>query len=488
MSAHVSASGAGEAERLFIGGGWTSALDGATFENTSPIDAAGPPSVVASAGRQDVEAAVAAAVAAAPGWRGTPPAVRTRRLHAVADAIDGRHETITECIVGEVGKPVREASAEVTRAAEVFRFHAGQAMSESGALYRQAAGAGVVAVERRPVGVAALITPWNFPLAIPAWKTAPALAYGNTVILKVASQAPSTGMHLARCLDDAELPPGVVNVLAGPGAVVGQALASHPLVRVLSFTGSTQAGRQLRTVASEAGKRIQLEMGGHNPLVVLRDAQISAAVEAAFVGAFSYAGQKCTATRRIFVQDEVYGAFREQLVARIERAGLGDPRDDECEIGPLIDERAVAAALEAIGRAETEGARVLSGGYRVDGELPILAPTLLEHVSDRNYFSCNEVFAPVVSINPVQTLDAAIARCNATEYGLTAGLFTSDAKAIRRFEERIETGMMRVNSATVGADVHVPFGGVKASGYGPREQGSAARELFTSSVTIYRSS
>jgi aldehyde dehydrogenase (NAD+) len=339
---------------------------------------------------------------------------------------------------------------------------------------------------RRPLGVVALITPWNFPAAIPAWKSAPALVYGNAVVLKVAQEAPLTGLHLASCLDDAGCPPGVFNVVVGRGSAVGTPLVRHPRVAAVSFTGSVAVGRQVRDEATALGKRVQLELGGHNPLLVLPDADLGRAAEAAYAGAFWSAGQKCTATRRIYVHDAVYDDFRRLLLDRIAQGKVGDPSDPETEVGPIVNERQLEDVLAAIEQARREGGTVLAGGERLDDEAYLVAPTLFEGVRDDAMLSCEEVFGPVTSLYRFSSLDEAIARANAVEYGLSAAIFTSSLEATRRFVTEVEAGLLMVNRQTAGADVHVPFGGIKGSGFGPHEQGRAALEFYTEVVTVYQ--
>jgi aldehyde dehydrogenase (NAD+) len=342
-----------------------------------------------------------------------------------------------------------------------------------------------VSTRRRPVGVVGLITPWNFPCAIPAWKLAPALVYGNAVVLKLAYEAPLSGLHLAAAFAEAGLPPGVLNVLTGRGSTIGAALVRDPLVRAISFTGSVATGRRVRDEATQTGKRVQLELGGQNPLLVLDDADLDRAAEAAFAGAFWSAGQKCTATRRIYVQDAAYDAFRERLLARIERGRVGDPTDPETEVGPIVNEAQFDEVLAGIERGRSEGGRVIAGGGRVGDEGFLIAPTVFEGVADDAFLSCEEVFGPVTSLYRFTSLDDALARANAVEFGLSTAIFTSSLASATRFSDEAAAGLIHVNSQTAGAEVHVPFGGIKASGFGPHEQGRAAIEFYTETVTVY---
>ena len=375
---------------------------------------------------------------------------------------------------------------ETARAATIFRFFGGEGYRPLGELAQQTLTGGPVYTMRRPLGVVALIAPWNFPAAIPAWKLAPALAYGNTVVLKLATEAPVTGLRLAECLAEAGLPAGVLNVLTGSGSKVGNPLVRDPRVRAISFTGSVPVGRSVREEATKLGKRVQLELGGQNPLIVLSDAKLEAAVEAAYAGAFWSAGQKCTATRRIYVHEPVYDAFRQKLLERIERGKVGDPADPETEVGPIVNEAQFDEIMEAIERARSEGGEVIAGGGRADDTGYVIEPTVFEGVGDDAYLSCEEVFGPVTSLYRIDDLEEGLRRANAVEFGLSAAIFTQSLEAAQRFTTEAEAGLLHVNSQTAGAEVHVPFGGIKASAFGPHEQGRAALEFYTEVVTVYQ--
>jgi acyl-CoA reductase-like NAD-dependent aldehyde dehydrogenase len=385
-----------------------------------------------------------------------------------------------------MGKPLREARMEAARGAAILRFFAGEAWRPKGELFEQSATGSSVYTVRRALGVVGLITPWNFPAAIPVWKSAPALIYGNTVVMKLAQEAPLTGLHLAACLEEAGIPAGVFNIVVGRGSEVGTPLVRHPEVRAISFTGSVAVGRQVREEATALGKRVQLELGGHNPLIVMADADLDRAVEAAYAGAFWSAGQKCTATRRIYVQAPVYDEFRSRLLARIESGVVGDPTDPTTEVGPMVNEKQLDEVLAGIERGKQDGGTVLAGGERVDDDAYLLAPTLFEGVADDAFLSCEEVFGPVTSLYRFGEVDEALRRANAVEFGLSASIFTSSLATTQRFVNELEAGILHVNSQTAGADVHVPFGGIKGSGFGPHEQGRAAMEFYTEVVTVYQ--
>jgi alpha-ketoglutaric semialdehyde dehydrogenase len=469
--------------RNFIDGRW--ADTGATYEKRNPMRPSEIVAVISESSPSDVERAVGAATAAQPAWAALSMARRADFLMTAASALDARAEQIAQEITAEMGKPVRESRGEVARSAQVLRYFASEAFRPVGEHFEQTATGAQVSTRRRPLGVVGLITPWNFPCAIPAWKLAPALIYGNAVVLKAAYESPLGSLHLAECFEDAGLPPGVLNVILGRGSSVGPTLIRDPRVSAISFTGSVATGSFVRDEATKLGKRVQLELGGQNPLIVLADADLDRAVESAFTGAFWSAGQKCTATRRIYVEDAAYEIFRERFLGRISRARIGDPTDPEVEIGPLVNQSQFEDVLGAIERGRADGGTVLAGGERIGDEGYLIAPTVFEGVADASFLSCEEVFGPVVSIYRFASLDEAIARANAVELGLSASIFTSGLAAAEQFTREIEAGLIHVNSQTTGAEVHVPFGGIKGSGYGPHEQGRAAIEFYTELVTVY---
>ncbi len=439
----------------------------------------------ASAGEADAADAIGAAAAAVPAWAALPIARRGAYLLAAAAALEARAGEVSREMALEMGKPLREARLEAARGVQILRYAASQAFLPTGERYEQAASGGEISTLRRPVGAVGLITPWNFPCAIPTWKLAPALVLGNTAVLKLSREAPLTGLHLAACFAEAGLPAGVLNVLTGPGAIIGAALARDPRVVAVSFTGSVATGEAVRDACTQTGKRVQLELGGHNPLIVAADADLARAAEAAYAGAFWSAGQKCTATRRIYVEEPSYDEFRTLLLARIARGKVGDPLDPEVEVGPLVSEAQLDEVTAAVERGRAEGGRLAAGGERLDPDGYLFAPTVFEEVDDSAFLSREEVFGPVTSLYRFATLDEGLERANATRFGLSAAIYTSSLATATRFQREMQAGLLHVNSQTAGADVHVPFGGIKGSGFGPHEQGRAALEFYTDQVTIY---
>jgi aldehyde dehydrogenase (NAD+) len=469
----------------FIGGEWRPSVSGRTYEKHGPWRPSELIGELPASGEEDVNAAVAAALAAFPEWAGLPAAKRGAILNKAADIVEARAEQIAQDMTLEMGKPIRESRGEALRMSQVLRFYSGEGLRPTGERFEQMLTGSVAYTVHRPLGVVGLITPWNFPAAIPAWKVAPALVYGNTVVMKLAQEAPLTGLHLAACLEEAGLPAGVLNIVIGRGSEVGTPLVEHPDVKAISFTGSVPVGHGVREEATRLGKRVQLELGGHNPVVVMADADLARAVELVYAGAFWSAGQKCTATRRIYVEERVYDEFRARLLERMESGVVGDPNDPNTEVGPLVNEKQLEEILAGIERGKSEGGTVLTGGERIDDEAYLVAPTLFEGVGDNAFLSCEEVFGPVTSLYRFTELDDALERANAVEFGLSAAIFTSSLASARAFTERIEAGIIRVNGQTAGVDVHVPFGGMKGSGFGPHEQGRAARDFYTESVTVY---
>jgi aldehyde dehydrogenase (NAD+) len=469
----------------YIGGVWRAAESGETYEKHNPMYPERVVGVVANSDAADVDLAVQLAHEAQPGWAALSLAERGRYLSDAASALESRTEQVAQTMTAEMGKPLRDSRAEAARGAQTLRFAASESLRPVGEHFEQAATGAQVSTDRRPLGVVGLIAPWNFPCAIPIWKLAPALVYGNTAVLKVAYEAPLTGLHIAEVLEEAGLPAGVLSIVTGPGSKIGNALVRAPLVRAISFTGSVATGNLVRDQATQLGKRVQLELGGHNPLVVMEDAELERAADAAFAGAFGSAGQKCTATRRIYVHEAVYDSFRELLLARIRRAKVGDPADPEVEVGPIVSRAQFDDVLAAIERGRSEGGTLIVGGEVPDTPGYVIAPTVFEDVRDDSYLSCEEVFGPVTSLYRFSTLDEALERANALPFGLSASIFTSSLASALRFQQDVQAGLIHVNSQTAGADVHVPFGGIKASGFGPHEQGRAAMEFFTDQVTIY---
>ena len=468
----------------FIGGHWISGKD--TFPNINPSDTRDVIGHYARGTEADVQAAVAAATAAFSRWAATTPQERFDILDRVGSEILARAEELGTLLAREEGKTVREAIGEVRRAGHVFKFFAGEALRVGGEYLRSVRPGVEIDLMREPVGVVGLITPWNFPIAIPAWKVAPALAYGNTVVLKPAEQAPASAWMLAEILSRVGLPPGAFNLVLGDGSV-GATLVAQSGVSAISFTGSREVGRQVAEVCARRMIRVQVEMGGKNPLVVLDDAPLEAAVEAAVNGAFFSAGERCTASSRLIVTERIYERFREALLMRIGQLRVGSALDPATDVGPVIDEVQLQRILHYIELGKREGAMLVCGGQRLTRETPgfYLAPTLFDETDNRMTINQEEIFGPVAALIRVRDYEEALAVANDTEYGLSAGIFTRSLKYAHHFRQHVQAGTVMVNLPTAGLDYHIPFGGHKASGYGPKEQGQYAREFYTLLKTCY---
>ena len=474
---------------LFIAGEWRPALDGTTSPNVNPTvnrDLVGDFTI---AGSSDLELAIQAAQAASKGWSETSPVLRSRVLTAIARVIEANVETFARDLTREEGKTVREAQAEVRRAVQVFDFYAGAGHRIGGHLLPSERRGFRIESRQAALGVVAAITPWNFPFAIPAWKVAPALIAGNAVILKPASQTPMSAVNLARACEAAGLPPGVLNLVPGAGSELGFRIARHPAIAAISFTGSTEVGRLLFQTASAAFKRVQTEMGGHNPLVVLADAELDDAVNIAVEGAFLSTGQKCTATRRIIVEEPLYGQFLERFATAARAFRVGDPTDDVTQMGPVISASQLALDEAAVARATAQGATVLVGGKRLDeglfGRGWFFEPTILTGVAQESDIAQQEAFGPIVSVFQVGDLDEAIDLANNVDYGLSSSICTRDLESAERFIRASRSGVVAVNAPTAGIEVQAPLHGAKGSGLGPPEQGDEAVEFFSEAKAVY---
>lgn len=471
----------------YIGGVWAGAQTGETFERRNPADTRDLVGRFPQSGADDVRAAVEAARGALPAWRALSPDARAQFLFKAADLWEARKSEIAAALTREEGKSLPESMGETGRGAVLLRYFAGEGLRVGGDVIPSANPATLLFTQRVPLGVVGLITPWNFPVAIPLWKIAPALVYGNTVVFKPSDLSPHTAHLIAQVLHEAGLPPGVWNLVQG-GAPAGKALAEADGLHGLSFTGSVPTGRSIARACLERGTRYQLEMGGKNPVVVLDDADLAQAVELTVQGAMRSAGEKCTATSRAIVVESVADAFTERLVARVKGLKLGPGTDPDAYLGPLISEAARERVLGFIETAQRDGARLLCGGQVPDR--PDLAhgfyvePTVLDNIEPHQTIAQEEVFGPVLAVLRVPDFDAALRVANDVGYGLSASLFTRDLGAALRFAREIEAGMVRVNGETAGVEPQAPFGGMKASSSFSREQGQAAREFYTQTKTV----
>jgi alpha-ketoglutaric semialdehyde dehydrogenase len=431
--------------------------------------------------------AAEAARAAFAAWRAASPSDRADVLRRAGDLLERDAGEIGRELAREEGKTLAEAVGEARRAAAIFRYYAGQTFEADGEVYPSAGPATLLYSRREPIGVVVAITPWNFPLAIPAWKLAPALAFGNTVVWKPAELVPLTSLRLFDALAEAGLPVGVLNIVLGRGSVVGPELVAHRDVSAVTFTGSNPVGREVQLEAIRHGKKVQLELGGKNPAIVLADADLELAAEQVARGAFLSAGQKCTATSRVIVERSVHDEFAARVAELARTWKVGDPLDEETKVGPLVSDAQLETVLGYLARAREERATVHAGGGRSDGlgDGYFVEPTVLSGLGPESAVVREEIFGPVAALLPADGYDEALALANDTPFGLTAALFTRDLGTALRFTREIRAGVVKVNQETAGLEFHVPFGGMKESSSGSREQGKAAREFFTEWKTVY---
>ncbi|MEG0149797.1 MAG: aldehyde dehydrogenase family protein [Comamonas sp.] len=472
-----------------IAGQWTAGKSYAP--NLNPSDLSDVIGEYAQGDASDVEAAVAAATAAFPAWSTSGIQARSDALDKIGSEILARKEELGDLLAREEGKTRAEGIGEVARAGQIFKFFAGECLRLSGETVPSVRPGIGVEITREPIGVVGLITPWNFPIAIPAWKIAPALAFGNCVVLKPADLVPGSAWALADIIQRSGIPAGVFNLVMGRGRVIGEALVQHPGIAAISFTGSVGVGRGIAAACVASGKKVQLEMGGKNPQVVLDDADLNQAVELSAQSCFYSTGQRCTASSRLIVTDKIYPAFVEALQERMAKIKVGDARAAGTDIGPVVSQAQLEQDLSYVEIAKAEGAVLASGGGRVachtgsGKEGFFMQPALLVDTQAGMRINREEVFGPVASVIRVSGYEEALAVANDTEFGLSAGIATTSLKYATHFKRHSQAGMVMVNLPTAGVDYHVPFGGRKGSSYGPREQGRYAQEFYTTVKTAY---
>jgi aldehyde dehydrogenase (NAD+) len=470
-----------------IAGEW---VDGATASlNVNPSDTKDIIGEYARASKAQAEEAIAAAKAAFPAWSRTTPQERYEILKKASDEILARKDELGRLLSREEGKTLPEGIGEATRAGQIFAFFAGEALRLLGETVPSVRPGVGVEMTREAVGVVGMITPWNFPIAIPAWKIAPALAHGNTIVFKPADLVPGSAWALVDILHRAGLPKGVLNLVMGRGSEVGQVILDHKDVTAITFTGSVNTGRKVAAaaVASTPMKKIQLEMGGKNPLVVLNDADLKTAVECAVNGAFFSTGQRCTASSRLIVEAGIHDAFVDALTERLKGLTVDHALKAGTHIGPVVDQSQLDQDLSYVDIGKKEGATLHWGGELLNRETPgfYLQPALFTQVDNTMRVAREEIFGPVGVVIKAKNYEDALAISNDTEFGLSAGICTTSLKYATHFKRHSEAGMVMVNLPTAGVDYHVPFGGRKGSSYGSREQGSYAKEFFTTVKTAY---
>jgi alpha-ketoglutaric semialdehyde dehydrogenase len=471
--------------RNFIAGEW---VDGSAFtRDVNPSDTNDVVGEYAQADGAQTNAAIEAARAAFPAWARTTPQERHDILLRASIEILARREELGRLLAREEGKTLPEGVGEVARAGQIFDFFAGEALRIAGEKFASVRPGIDIEVTREPVGVIGIIAPWNFPIAIPAWKIAPALAYGNAVVFKPADLVPGTAHALAEIIVRAGVPKGVFNLVMGRGSVVGQAILDNKRVDAVSFTGSVATGRRVAAACASVMRKFQLEMGGKNPLVVLADADLPNAVECAVNGAYFSTGQRCTASSRIIVEEPVYKRFADALIERMRGLVIDDALKSGTNIGPVVDASQLELDQSYLEIGQGEGARLALGGERLNRATPgfYMAPALFLDADNAMRISREEIFGPVSAMIPARDYDHALAIANDTEFGLCSGICTTSLKRASHFKRNSEAGMVMVNVPTAGVDYHAPFGGRKGSSLGPREQGRYAAEFYTTVKTAY---
>ncbi|WP_457589012.1 aldehyde dehydrogenase family protein [Ensifer canadensis] len=473
--------------RNLIAGEWLGS-DGAP--NLNPSNTNDVVGIYARASQKEARDAIHAARAAYPGWSRSGILERHTLLRKTADEILARKDELGRLLSREEGKTLAEGIGETVRASQIFDFFAGECLRLPGEIVPSVRSNIGIEITREPVGVVGIITPWNFPMAIPAWKIAPALAYGNTVVFKPAELVPGCAHAIAEILQRAGLPKGVLNLIMGKGSDVGQAMLDSPDVNAITFTGSTGIGQRVAASCVEHKRKYQLEMGGKNPFVVLDDADLTTAVEAAVSSAFFSTGQRCTASSRIIVAEGIHDRFVTAVVERLNGLVIDDALKPGTNIGPVVDESQLRQDVEYIELGKLEGAKLAFGGNKLQRETPgfYLEPALFTEATNEMRISREEIFGPVATVIRVKNYEEALAVANDTPFGLSAGIATASLKYATHFKRNAEAGMVMVNLPTAGVDFHVPFGGRKSSSQGSREQGTYAAEFFTTVKTSYTSS
>lgn len=475
--------------RSYINGAWLNSASGRTSLNIDPAHTDDVIGTIELASREEARSAVEAAHAAFRSWKRTPAPARGRIVARAARLMEERKEELAAAITREEGKTLAEARGELTRAINVVEFCAGESRRMVGETIPSELPANFAYTIKEPHGVVAAITPWNFPVAIPAWKIAPALVAGNTVVFKPATLTPMTAVLLTEVFNESGLPPGVLNLVLGSGGEAGDEIVCHPAVKAISFTGSTETGLKLYAQVAPRGVKVQAEMGGKNPVVVLEDCDIALAVESTAQGAFGSTGQRCTATSRAIVIDKVADEFVSKIVERAKSFRLGPGDDPNTDIGPSVDESQFTTVLKYIDIGREDGAELVCGGRRAEGDGLengwFVEPTVFDRVTTEMRIAQEEIFGPVLSIIRVKDFDEAMAVANDSEYGLSSSVFTNDVNSTYRFIDEIETGMTHINSPTTGGEAHIPFGGVKHTGLGAREQGSTSLDFYTELKVVY---
>jgi len=475
--------------RNYINGEWVPSASGEVFENRSPANTDDLIGLFQKSNADDVTRAIEAAEAAYQEWRLVPAPRRAEILYRAAQLFTERKDAYARDMTREMGKVLSETGGDVQEAIDMSQLMAGEGRRLYGQTVPSELRNKFAMSVRQSIGVCGIITAWNFPIAVPSWKILPALVCGNTVVFKPAEEAPLSGINFVQTLIDVGVPAGVVNLVTGDGPGAGAPMLSHPSVRVMSFTGSTATGRAINQACASTFKKVHLEMGGKNVIMVMDDARVDLAVEGAIWGGFGTTGQRCTAASRVIVSKKIYGAFVDRFVARAKALRIGDGLDPNTEMGPSISEAQLSKVMEYVEIGKKEGATLATGGNRLTtGAFAkgfFHEPTIFTDVTPKMRIAREEIFGPVVSVIPCESLDEAIAIANDVDYGLSASIYTQDINRAFAAMRDVYTGIFYVNAPTIGAEVHLPFGGTKATGNGHREAGIAALDVFSEWKSIY---
>src|SRR2546423_2811891 len=475
--------------RNFINDEWVESISSKTADNINPANTDDVLGTIKQATRDEARSAVEAASEAFRSWRSTPAPQRGRIVARFARLLEENKEELAQLLTHEEGKTIAESRGELQRSINVADFCAGESRRMTGETIPSELPLNFAYTIKQPLGVVACVTPWNFPVAIPVWKIAPALTAGNTVVFKPASLTPATAIRIVELFEEAGIPRGVLNLILGSGSEAGDEIINHPAVRAVSLTGSNSVGVRLYEECSRRGAKVQCEMGGKNPVVILEDADLDLAVESTAQGAFGSTGQRCTATSRAIVVNEIADEFVSRIAERAKNLRIGDGADTQTEVGPVVDSNQFKSVLHYINVGREDGAELVCGG-----DLPrgaglnkgyFVQPTVFDKVKPDMRIGREEIFGPVLSVLRVKDFDEAMQVANDSEYGLSSSIFSNDAARIFRFVDEIETGMTHINSPTTGGEAHIPFGGIKSTGIGEREQGSTALDFYTELKVVY---
>lgn len=469
----------------FIDGGWISPREGRAVRTVNPANTAEVVHEFISAGERETLEAIRAAGEAFEGWKGVPAPERGRYLSRVAVCAREIQDRIAEAMTIEEGKLLKESLGEVKKGISLLEYYGGAGFRLNGQTVPSELRDCFTCTVRRPLGVVGLITPWNFPWAIPCWKIAPALVAGNTVVFKPAELTPGTAAMLVSLFAEAGLPPGVLNMVVGPGSIVGETIIHHPAIRAVSFTGSNEVGKRVIVESARTHKKVTCEMGGKNALILMDDGDVDAAVTAVADGAFGSTGQRCTATSRVIVHRAVKEAFMEKLGTRASGYVPGNGMDPAATMGPVVDRKQCETVLGYIELGKREGARLVQGGGRGRGNGYFIEPTIFDDVTPQMRIFREEIFGPVLCVTAFDRFSESIALFNASDYGFTGSLFTRDMGNVMRFVEEAEVRMVHINEPTIGGEAQLPFGGCKATGYGDREMADEGLNFFTQTKTVF---